>query len=343
MATPKNTNTDEVEDTNLLYDNDDTLVINTIYDHNLESTPRSSGKNLRINSPHPSNIPRTPPQTPPRPITSTQSTTTASQIKINIPAGPHQTRLGIYLHTDRRPSLTKIITTQHACNPQFYSKPEDLRHIITRARHILMNQEPYFTMMNEGHSFNFIRPQLSYKKVYAIDENELIDFVTDLDLKGNTTSENPVPFYEFADGRNYTQTDVSFLFRMPPTKADKKPETCDKGTATYDAISLTPIIDIIRQAAPALQATFHKNFTTTAAQPSKPTLSLTSSAPPRHLTSTTPTPPGTASRSRPHDRLRPPVAHDFRTRSRSHERYRSRERSRSHERNRRPKEFKRRK
>ena len=341
MATPKNTNTDEVEDSDLLYDNDDTLVIHTIYDHNFESTPTSSGKNLRISSPHPSTIPKTPPQTPPRPMTSTQPST-ASQVKINIPTGPHQTRLGIYLHTDRRPSLTKIITTQHACNPQFYSKPDDLRQIITRARHILMNQEPYFTMMNEGHSFDFIRPQLSYK-VYAIDENELIDFVADLDLKCSSNSQNPVPFYEFADGRNYTQTDVSFLFRMPPIKDDLKPETCEKGTATYDAISLTPIIDIIRQAAPALQATFQQNFTSTAAPPSKPTLSLTSSAPPRHITTTTPAPPGTASRSRPHDRLGPPVAHEFRARSRSHERYRSHDRSRSNDRNRRPREFKRRK
>ena len=341
MATPRSANkSDEVEDSELLYENDDTLVINTVYDHNLESTPRSSGKNLRITSPHPSEIPRTPPQTPPRPITT--ATTTTSQIKINIPTGPHLTRLGIYLHTDRRPSLIKIITTQQACNPHFYSKPDDLRRLMNAARHVLMNQEPYFTMMNEGHSFDLIRPQLSYK-VYAIDEHELIDFVTDLDLKSTTTCDNPVPFYEFADGKNYTQTDVSFLFRMPPTKPEMKPTLCDKSTATYDAISLTPIIDIIRQAAPALQATYHNNFKPATPMPSKPTLSLTDSAPPRHPTSTTPTQTDTAPRSRPHDRLGPPVAHDFRTRSRSRERYRSHERSRSHERNKRQKEFKRRK
>ena len=342
MATPKSNNnkTDEVEDSELLYENDDTLVIHPIYDPNLESTPRSSGKNLRITSPHPTEIPRTPPQTPPRPITT--ATTTTPQIKINIPTGPHQTRLSVYLHTDRRPSLTRIITTQHACNPHFYSKPYDLRRIMNAARHILLNQEPYFTMMNEGHSFDLIRPQLSYK-VYAIDEHELIDFVTDLDLKSTTTCENPVPFYEFADGNNFTQTDVSFLFRMPPKKPNENPKMCDKGTNTYDAISLTPIIDIIRQAAPALQATYLYNFKPTNPTPPRPTLSLTSSAPPRHLTSTSSTPADTASRSRPHDRLGPPVVHDFRTRSRSHERYRSHERSRSHERNRRAKEYKTRK
>jgi hypothetical protein len=317
-------------DANLLDEEEpDTVVVHTTYDYTFAQTPKSTGKNLKINSPHPVDMPKTPPATPPRPGASAESGTSKDTTgKVNVPSGRHYTKLGIYLHTDRRPTLTRILTTHFPCNPRFFTKTRDLDSIVEKAKFLLMNQEPYHTLLQEGCSVTFIKPQLSYK-VVAIEENDLIDFVTD--LKNCPSHEhNPVPFYEFSDDSNFTQTDVSFLFRVQPKPHSRKPEMKEQTCETSDIATLTPLIDAIRNAAPALQAATRHTTPTPTTTP-RPALSLANTAPPRHNITPAPTSPERVARPRPHDRLGPPVPHVFR------------DRSRSHDRNRRSREFRRRK
>jgi hypothetical protein len=170
---------DDDPDAHLLDEEEpDTVVVHTTYDYTFAPTPKSTGKNLKINSPHPVDMPKTPPATPPRPGTSAEAGTSKDATgKVNVPSGRHYTKLGIYLHTDRRPSLTRILTTHFACNPRFFTNTKDLDSIVEKAKFLLMNQEPYHTLLHEGCSITFVKPQLSYK-VVAIEENDLIDFVT---------------------------------------------------------------------------------------------------------------------------------------------------------------------
>ena len=166
MAKPNpNRVVEQVPDASLLDDDDDepTLDIHIPFDHTFDTTPRSGGKDIRINSPHPTEIPRTPPATPPRQGTSTSSPPTNQESsKIHIQSGRHYTKLGIYLHTERGPSLTKMIISQHACSPKFYTSTNDLNRIVEKAKFLLMNHEPYHTLLQEGYNFDLIKPQLSY-------------------------------------------------------------------------------------------------------------------------------------------------------------------------------------
>jgi hypothetical protein len=344
MAASKPTQKDdEVPDANLLDEEDlDEVVVQTTYDYTFEMTPRSTGKDLRINSPHPVDMPKTPPATPPRQRSSAEtSSPRASSSRINIPSGRHSTKLGIYLHTDRRPSLTKMITTHYACNPKFFTKTSDLERIVDRARFLLMNQEPYHTLLQEGCNINFVKPQISYK-VATLEGNDLIDFVASLTTSDSAAKNvNPIPFYEFCDGSNFTQTDVSFLFKVEPNTIKIRPSMHNQSTATYDITTLSPLIDSIRNAAPTLQAAQRSNQPTIIDTSARPTLSLANTAPPRHIImpaatnqehiskpqtrEPSTTSPERVSRTRPHDRLGPPVPHVFRDRSRSHE-----DRSRRH-------------
>ena len=166
MAKPNpNRVVEQVPDASLLDDDDDepTLDIHIPFDHTFDTTPRSGGKDIRINSPHPTEIPRTPPATPPRQGTSTSSPPTNQESsKIHIQSGRHYTKLGIYLHTERGPSLTKMIISQHACSPKVYTSTNDLNRIVEKAKFLLMNHEPYHTLLQEGYNFDLIKPQLSY-------------------------------------------------------------------------------------------------------------------------------------------------------------------------------------
>ena len=318
---------EQVPDASLLDEDDDnpeTLDLHIPFDHTFEGTPRSGGKDIRINSPHPAAIPKTPPSTPPRQGASANTPPAHSASgKVHITSGRHYTKLGIYLHTDRRPTLTKMIFTQHICNPKFYTNINDLDKIVEKAKFLLMNHEPYHTLLQEGCSFDFIKPQLSYK-VVALEENDLIDFVADLNRNGLPADQvNPIPFYEFTDGNHYTQTDVSFLFRVHKEKPARKPKMTDQSTATFDISVMTPIIDSVRNAASTIQAAQQTNSSQPPPSTSRPALSLANTAPPRHIIEPSAASPDRATRPRTQDRLGPPVLHDFRDRSRSHEdRYR---------------------
>ena len=315
---------EQVPDANLLDDDDDepTLDLHVAYDHTFDTntTPRSSGKDIRIDSPHPADMPKTPPATPPRQGTSSHTPpANPESSKIHITTGKHYTKLGIYLHTERRPSLTKMIITQHPCSPKFYTNANDLNRIIEKAKFLLMNHEPYFTLLQEGYNFNLVKPQLSYK-VMTLDEKELIDFVANLNHGApSSTDSNPIPFYEYSEGSNYTQTDVSFLFKIQPKPEPKRPKMVDQSNATCGINTLSPIIDSIFNAAPLLQAAQQANISQETPPAARPALSLANTAPPRHIIEPSPPSSQRIPRPRTHDRLGPPVSHDFRDRSRSHD------------------------
>ena len=349
MSTPKKRqHPDEVPDAHLLdQDNDndqiDEVVINDNYNDLFDNAEHPGGKQIRITDSYPSKSPRTPLATPPRGKSPrNHDNHDPDYTPGSIPKGHHCTKLDIYIHSTRNPSLQRILSTEHACNATFFANHMALNKILTRARQLLLRQEPFFTLMNTGHSFNLGRPQLSYK-VYAIDENSFIDLVADLTPEG--AANNTLPFFEQVQDKHISQTDISFFFDMDSPKEQAKPASRDKATSTFDSEILSPVIDALRQAVTPwatelrrLPQPQHEQARASTSAPMQP-ISLANAPPPRHQTGPQPIlqrlQPEQSDRPRTSQRLGPPVQHGFRDRSRSYERPRDardfRERRRRHQ------------
>ncbi len=54
--------------------------------------------------------------------------------------------------------------------------------MLNRARTLILNNEPFHTMINEGYNLELTRPQLSYK-ILSADGQELLDFEVNINYK----------------------------------------------------------------------------------------------------------------------------------------------------------------
>ncbi|EFX60346.1 hypothetical protein DAPPUDRAFT_277962 [Daphnia pulex] len=192
------------------------------------------------------------------------------------------------------------------------SKLQVLTTMLNRARTLILNNEPFHTMINEGYNLELTKPQLSYK-ILSADGQDLLDFeVNPNDMSMDPTqNQNQIPFFELEENKNVTQTDISYHFSIKPLTQRPKTEMKHQSTHMTDASIMNPIIDSIKQSAPALvnsslvdkqyQA---RSITTNTIR----TPSLSSSAPPRHGPGPSPRDlQAKAQRSRPQDRLGPPI------------------------------------
>jgi hypothetical protein len=309
-----------VKDANLLDDETDTLILH-FDDDDADSPPHVGGKNLQLlENPSEGKPTYT---SPPRAL---------SPSKAKIPPTPqntgtlkHITKLDVYIHTANNKTLQKIISTQFGCHKMFYTQPHLINSIIQRAEHLIMRQEPFNTLLNQGYNFSLSQPQMSYR-VLTLEENTLIDFV--VDLADEQQRHNPVPFYESNEEHEYTRTDVSYLFNINPMpEPESKPSMVDQSTITFDHDTISPFIDQFRSSA--------SKWNTKKRQPS-PSRQHT---PPATSTQTEEHQKVDEGRQRdrehrpqqqrvhPQARLGPPVAHDFRDRSRSTSHERNQQRS----------------
>lgn len=327
MATPKPiTDGAAVADAHLLDGDDDEVeVLTTEEDYNIlnnDATPSRRG-------------PQTPPEprqskTPP-PALDNSSVVKEKPKKLFFANGKHITKLHVYMHTKERRALQKVIESEFPCHPDFFNQRRTLENIIDRARTLLLQQEPYHTLLTEGYNFEIDEAQISYK-VLALDENILLDFVVDLAQMNYSKANDfyPLPFFETTNDVRFSQTDISFRFTIPTLVALAKPKMTDRYTMTFDAALVNPIVDHIRSSAKTWSVVASQLDTPEQTKPTQtlPTLTLAGSAaaPPRHHF-----PQGSESSSRPAlvNRLGPPVPHAFRSRSRSRERSGPRSRGRS--------------
>ena len=309
-----------VKDANLLEDDTDTLIL-YFDDDDTDTPPPTGGKNLQLlENPSEGKPTYT---SPPRAL---------SPSKAKIPPTPqntgtlkHITKLDVYIHTAANKTLQKIISTQFGCHKMFYTQPHLINSIIQRAEHLIMRQEPFNTLLNQGYNFTLSQPQMSYR-VLTLEENTLIDFV--VDLADEQQRHNPVPFYESNEEHEYTRTDVSYLFNINPMpEPESKPSMVDQSTITFDHDTISPFIDQFRSSA--------SKWNTKRRQPSPSRLQT----PPATSTKSEEDQKHNAGRQRdrehrpqqqrvhPQARLGPPVAHDFRDRSRSTSHERNQQRS----------------
>ena len=330
MATPR-TPREKVHDAHLLDANDDEFTLDTTEDDYriLKETPRS-GKRIRMNSPpprSPASETESPSSTPPRRIPSPSRIQALAMDKSDL---KHICVTNVYIHTDERCQLQKVTDAEFSTHPEFYKRKASLDNLVTRARMIIMQQEPYHTLLTQGYDFELSQPQLSYK-VYASEDDELVDFIVDLKTfhKASGPHQMPKPHYTGDDKRQNSHIDVSFKFGMEQgqhlQRLPNKPVMKSASTSTFDSELITPIIDHIRFTAVKLSGiighkdTFGPN--------------LIRKGP------TTPPPPdheapedrqrdrsSSASRSRTRDRLGPPIQREFTPRGRGHNatRYRPR-------------------
>lgn len=309
-----------VKDANLLEEDADTLIL-YFDDEDAGSPPHTGGKNLQLLE-NPSTSKPTY-KTPPRALS--PSKTKIPPTHQNTGTLKHITKLDVYIHTAANKTLQKIISTQFGCHKMFYAQPHLINSIIQRAEHLIMRQEPFNTLLNQGYNFTLSQPQMSYR-VLTLEENTLIDFV--VDLADGQQRQNPIPYYESNDEHEYTRTDVSYLFSIDPMpEPESKPSTVDQSTITFDHETISPFIDQFRSSA--------SKWNTKRRQPS-PSRQHT---PPTASAQTEDTQKHDASRQRdrehrpqqqrvhPQARLGPPVTHNFNDRSRSTSQERNQQRS----------------
>jgi hypothetical protein len=251
----------------------------------------------------------------------------------------HITKINIYIHTSNNPALSKVTTMEHPCPQNFYNQRQRLEDIMDKARNCLLNQEPYYTMINAGYNLYLREPQVSYK-VLAIDDNFLIDFVVDVNNMAYTKPQPPLPepFYETKGESLWSQTDVSFRFKVHHMEVLVHPQTREMATMTSDAVFVSPLIDTIRTSAEAWAASLNQteDVQTPASTMEKPKPRLNSlpklddDAPPRHHLASTSS--GSSDGHLIRDRLGPPVGRSFATRLPLRDPPRDRKRSGSNDR-----------
>ena len=319
MATPR-TSREKVLDSHLLDANDDdfTLTVNEDDYRILKETPRS-GKRIRMNSPpprSPASDVDSPSTTPPRRVTSPERIQALPNDKLEL---KHVCTTNVYIHTDERCQLQKITDAEFTTHPEFYKRKGSLENLVTRARMIIMQQEPFHTMLNQGYDFDLNESQLSYK-VYASEDEELVDYIVDLRMFNKPTgpAQMPKPFYTEKSKCRSSQVDVSFRFHMEQgQQLPKKPLMTSIGTSTFDSELITPIIDHIRFTAVKLSGIIgHKDTFGPQYVRKGPTTPPPADEeplnPPQRERSTS------SSRSRAQDRLGPPIPRQFNPRNRGH-------------------------
>jgi len=329
MATPRSGKNITVPDAHLLDDDNsgDEVVVPEDYENMFDNADQPGGKNIRIGQSGQPHTKGTPPTTPPR-TSHTENPTTTNTIVIptgTIPAGHHSIKLEIYIHTTRTLTLHKVTSTLYSCTPYYFRQPAQLQRVIERAHQLTLMQEPYHTMLESGYDLTLSKPQLSYK-VIALDENRFVDFVPDMaSLTNADFKDNPIPHYEFSEGRNISRTDVSFQFKIPLHEKQVRPAMRHQASITFDHHILSPIIDQFRAQASLwtrAQQLHVTNGQSTHLTNTHPMLTLADAQPPQHNTRPESPPPDRSTRPRTQERLGPPIERRFRTRSRSNERRR---------------------
>jgi hypothetical protein len=185
---------------------------------------------------------------------------------------------------------------------------------------LLLNAEPYQTLMTQGYDFQLIKSQLSYK-VLPLEQDELIDFMQDQETMhfSHPAHEHPILFYEKHGKQHVSQMDISFEFHINQRVKHVHPRKVDMATMTasgdtfnnvFDVIALNPIIWPTLQERPTPQASEIRT--------PPPRLSLADCAPQRHPLDQQQQDRDRRNRPRPHQRLGPPMARQF-GRSRSNE------------------------
>ena len=323
MTTPRTPRTprEKVPDSELLDEDDDFNLAATEEDYRiLKETPRS-GKRIRMNSPpprSPASSSDSPPETPPRRISSPER---IQALASSTPTLKHVCRTNIYIYTDERSQLQKITDAEFTTHPDFYKRKSSLENLVTRARMIIMQQEPFHTLLQLGYDFNLTDDQLSYK-VFASDDNEIIDFVLDQKVFNYAGALRiPRPYYEETESRRASQVDIAFRFTMETQQLPKKPTMVSTGTTTFDAEVITPIIDQIRFTAVKLSGILNRpeNSGQLAANNSRPIIPImpdeVAQPPIRHRQDRS----TSSSRHRAQDRLGPPIPRQFAPRQRGHQ------------------------
>jgi hypothetical protein len=290
-------------------------------EENPKTPTRPGGKSIRIDQ-------------PPTDLLDIPSSPTDSNIimeevsqNITVPDGKHATKLQVYIYTDRNPRLQRIVNTIHICKPTYYNSKQVLTTMLNRARTLILNNEPFHTMIHEGYNLELTKPQLSYK-ILSADGQDLLDSeVNPNDMSFDPTqNHNQIPFFESEENKNVTQTDISYHFSIKPLPQRPKMEMKHQSTHMTDASIMNPIIDSIKQSAPALvnSSLVDKQYQARSITTNNTirTPSLSSSAPPRHGSGPSPRDlQAKAQRNRPQDRLGPPIRKFF-NRSRSDDRRR---------------------
>jgi len=327
MATPRSGKNITVPDAHLLDDDNsgDEVIIPEDYDNMFDNNEQPGGKNIRITQTGQAHGKGTPPTTPPR-SSHNDNPATTNTIMIptgTIPAGHHSIKLEIYIHTTNTPALHKVTSTLYSCTPYYFRQPAQLQKVIDRAHQLTLMNEPYNTMLRNGYDITLGKPQISYK-VIALDENRFVDFVPDMaSLTNAEFKDNPIPHYEYSEGRNVSRTDVSFQFKIPTKEKQIRPTMKNQGNITYDSHILSPIIDQFRAQASIWTRTQQVHLTGGhSIQHTHPMLTLADAQPPQHNTRPESPPPDRSTRPRTQERLGPPIERRFRTRSRSNERRR---------------------
>ena len=131
--------------------------------------------------------------------------------------------------------------------------------------------------------------------------------------------EHPIPFYEKHGNQHVSQTDISFEFHINQRVKHVQPRKMDMATMTAGADAFSNVFDVITRN-PIIWPTLHDNSTPQASgvRTPPPRLSLADCAPPRHHLDQQQLDRDRRNRPRPHQRLGPPVARQFK-RSRSNE------------------------
>ena len=273
-------------------------------------TPRA-GKKIRMNSPPPrspassSTGPESPSRTPPRDLDT-------SRDRANKPEAPASAqitcRTEISIRTDDICIDQLIVKAEYKSDSSFNVFRSALENLIKRAEMTLMSQEPFHTLLYQGYTFNISQPQLSYKATDASG-----DFVHSVDIDKLTSGRNrtPQPIIKYEGTRKaYASVDISFRFHIQPFSGTRKSKLVSQGTNTYDSAALNPIIDQIREHAPEMDNLRRNDQTGSKPMTSQVQVIHEQPAPKR---------PRSPSGQRPHDRLGPPVQHNFKRRQRSRE------------------------
>jgi hypothetical protein len=304
---------EHVPDSELLDYDDVDFQINPAEIDNLGAQTPRTGKKIRMNSPPPrspssssnlSSRTTSPHRTPPRHLPNPESSSRIS------------CQTNILIHTNEKCSLQLITTASYKTDLYFHTLKSAMDNLITRAEMTLMQQEPFHTLLSQGYTFNISQPQLSYKtKDLAADE--IMDYIVDMSKLTSGRNRTAIPHLTTTSGNTQiANVDISFKFHVQPFTGVRKSRLADQATNTYDAASINPIIDLIRDKASSLtslQRSEHSLGTKISPRLPQPKTQPTASKRPR-----------SPSAVRPHDRLGPPVPHAFNRRQRSRDGFRKR-------------------
>jgi hypothetical protein len=155
------------------------VVIDGSYNDMFETHKHVGGKNIRMTDPCPESPSETPPQSPSDSGLTTDPPQENQQIVDISQIQSHITKVRAYIYTTKHPKLHLVLSTDCTIIPDFYTHRQQMQKLITKTRLMLLQQEPFSTMMDKGYSIYLSKPQLSYK-VLAVEDNILVDYVVEL-------------------------------------------------------------------------------------------------------------------------------------------------------------------